>query len=66
MAFTSTPALYAYHEISFAQDAEFDSLQDSPFETFVNVLLPISVVEVRLSLWKQERVDSAVKMRILS
>lgn len=65
MAFASTPALYAYHEIAFAKDAEFDGLQDSPFETFVNVLLPISVVEVRLSLWEQERVDSAVKMGIL-
>lgn len=65
MAFASTPTLYAYHKIALAQDPEFDSLQDSPFETFVNVLLPVGVVEVRLSLWEQERVDSAVKMRIL-
>ena len=62
---TTTPALDTNHWITFGEDIELDSFCDTPLETIVNIFLPIGLVEVRFTLWEQERIDAAVKVRVL-
>lgn len=65
MALPAAPSLNTDDIVAFAQDAELDGLGDSPLETSVDVILPIGFVEVRLALFEQERIDSAIEVRVL-
>ncbi len=65
MAFAAAPPLHTHNEIAFVENAELDSLRDTPNQTLINILLPIGILEVRLGLGKEERIDTAVKVRVL-
>lgn len=65
MPFAAAPSLHTHHEVAFIQNAELDALRDTPYQTLVNILLPISILEVRLGLGKEERIDTAVEVRVL-
>ena len=62
MTFAAAPALNAYNRVALAEDAQLDSLRDAPFETPINVLLPIRILEIGLLLREEERVDATVKV----
>ena len=48
MTLSTTPSLNADDHVAFIQNAEVDGLLDTPFQTTVDVLLPIGFVEVGL------------------
>lgn len=65
MTLPAAPSLNTDDIVAFAQDTELDGLGDPPLETSVDVLLPIVFVEIRLRLFEQERIDSAIEVRVL-
>lgn len=65
VAFAAAPSLNTDYKVAFFQDAKFDGLRDAPYQTFVNILLPVRIFEVRLGFWEEERIDAAIKVRIL-
>lgn len=65
MTLTTSPALNTDDKVASAQDAEFDRLRNAPFETLVNVLLPVLILKVWFSLWEDKWIDTAVEVRIL-
>lgn len=65
MTLPATPSLNTDDVVAIGQDTELDGLGDSPFETSVDVLLPIVFVEIGLGLLKKEWVDTTIQVRIL-
>lgn len=65
VAFAAAPSLDADYKVAFVQDAKLDGLRDAPYQTLVNILLPVGTLEVRLGFWEEERIDAAIKVRIL-
>lgn len=65
MTLAATPSLNADDHVAFAQHTEVDGLFDTPFQTTVDILLPVCLVEVGLLTRKQEWIDSTIQMRIL-
>lgn len=65
MTLPAAPSLNTDDIVAFAQDAELDGLGDPPFETSVDVFLPIVFVEIGLHLFEEERIDSAIEVRVL-
>ena len=60
MTHTTTPPLYTDYFITFAQDVQLDGRLNAPLETVVDILLPVLLVKIRLTLWEKEGIDSAV------
>ena len=65
MTSAAAPALNTDHHVTFVQDAEIDGVFDAPFQTAVDIFLPICCFEVGLLLGEEERVDAAVEVGIL-
>jgi hypothetical protein len=65
VALASTPTLHTNHSLAPVDDAELDTVGDTPLQTTVNVLLPDLDVEVGLLLGEQERIHSPVEVGIL-
>ena len=65
MAHTTAPALHAHHSIATVQDTKLHSIDDTPRQTAVDILLPWNLVEVWLLLWEPEWIDATVQMRVL-
>lgn len=65
MTLPTAPPLYTDHQVASIQDAEFDSLRDTPYQTSINILLPVGVFEVRFRFRIEERIDTAVQVRVL-
>ena len=65
MTLAAAPALNTDNHVAFLQDAEIDGGFDAPFQTAVDIFLPICFFKVGLLLGKEERVDAAVEMGIL-
>lgn len=65
MTLPAAPSLNTDDIVTFAQDAEVDGLGDPPFEASVDVFLPIVFVEIGLRLFEEERIDSAIEVRVL-
>lgn len=62
---TATPALHAHYCIASVQDTKFHSIDDTPCQTTIDVLLPWHLVEIWLLLWEPEGIDTTVQMRVL-
>jgi hypothetical protein len=65
VAHTAAPALHADNGVTLVDDAELETVVDTPLEATVNVLLPDLDVEVRLGLGEEEWPDTAVQVRVL-
>ena len=65
MTHPTSPTLNADDHVAFAEDAQGDGLGNSPFETIIDVVLPIRRVEIRLLLREQKGIYTAIEMRIL-
>jgi hypothetical protein len=66
MPLTASPPLDADDHFTLFQDAEIDGLLDTPLQATVDILLPVSFVEIGLLLGEEEWIDTAVQMRILT
>lgn len=66
VAHASTPALHTDNVFAPVDDAELDTLLDTPLQTTVNVLLPDLDIEVGLRLREQEGIHSSVEVGILT
>ncbi len=64
MSLTTSPALNADNTVAFAQDTKFDGLRDTPFQTLVNIKLPVDTAEVGLGLREMEWVHSAIQVGV--
>lgn len=64
MALAASPSLNTHNAVALAEDAELDGLSNTPFETPVDILLPVHTTEVGLWLREQERVDSSIKVGV--
>lgn len=65
MAHAATPALNANDGVALVDDAELETVVDSPLEAAVDVLLPDLDIEVGLLLGEEEGPDAAVQVRVL-
>ena len=65
MPFTTSPTLNADDLVSLVQYAKLDGILDTPLEASINIKLPILLIEVRLLLRIEKRIDSSVKVRVL-
>ena len=66
MALTSTPSLNTDDGVTLREDSQLDTLADAPFQTSIDVLLPVLLVEVWLFLGEEEGVDTTVQVRVLA
>ena len=66
VAHTATPSLNTDDRVALVDDAELETVVDTPLEAAVDVLLPDLDVEVGLALGEVERPDTTVKVRVLS
>jgi hypothetical protein len=64
VSLTTAPTLDADDAVATADDAELDTMGDTPFETAVHILLPDLDVEVRLLLGEVEGVHATVQVGI--
>lgn len=64
VAHAATPALHTDNAVALVEHAKLDGLTNTPLETLVDIFLPVGASEVRLRLWKLERVDATVQMSI--
>lgn len=65
MALSAAPALNADNVVALVDDAELETVVDTPLEATVHVLLPDLNVEVGLGLGECEGPDTTVQVRIL-
>jgi hypothetical protein len=62
----TTPPLHTDNAVTPADDAELDTVGDTPLQTTVDILLPYLDIEVRLLLGKVKGVDTTIQVGILS
>ena len=62
---TTSPPLDTNHPVALVEHAELDTLQDTPLEPVVHVLLPVRLGEVGLRVGEQEGIDATVQVRVL-
>lgn len=65
VAHTATPSLNADDGVTLVDDAELETVVDTPLEAAVDILLPDLDVEVGLALGEVERPDTAVQVGVL-
>lgn len=65
VALASAPALHADDAVAAVDNAQLHTLRNTPLQATVDVLLPGHNVEVRLRLRENERIHTAVEVRIL-
>lgn len=65
MPLTTSPSLDADDHFALLQDAEVDSLLNTPLQATVDILLPVGFIEVGLLLREEEWINTAVQVRIL-
>jgi hypothetical protein len=66
VAHSAPPSLHTDDGIASVENLELQRLDDAPFESAVNVLLPRYFLEIWLFLVEDERVNATVQMRILT
>lgn len=62
----SSPALHGDDGVTLVQQTETHGLIHSPSQTLIDVLLPYSLVKIRLRLRVSEGINTTVQMRIPS
>lgn len=62
---TTTPALNTDNVVTLVDNAQFDTVRDTPLKATVDILLPALEVEVGLPLVEEERPYTSVKVGIL-
>lgn len=65
MTHAASPTLHTDDRVADIEDAKVHCVLDTPLQPTVDVLLPRRLVEVWLRFVKEERIDAAVKMRVL-
>ena len=65
MAHSAAPALDADNVVALVDDAQLETVGDTPLEATVDILLPDLDVEVRLLLGESEGPDTTVQVGIL-
>lgn len=65
VAHTTAPALDTDDVVALVNNAELDTVGNTPLETAVDVLLPDLDVEVRLLLREEEWIDATIQVGIL-
>jgi hypothetical protein len=65
VAHTATPSLNTDDGVALVDDAELETVVDTPLEAAVNILLPDLDVEVRLVLGEVEGPDTTVQVGVL-
>ena len=65
MALSSTPSLHTDDHVAFFQNTEVYSGLDAPFQTAIDILLPVGLVEIGLFLGEQEGINAAIQVGIL-
>lgn len=65
MALSAAPALHTDDVVALVDDAELETVVNTPLEAAVNVLLPNLNVEVGLGLGECEWPDATVQVRVL-
>lgn len=66
VSLATTPSLDTDDLVILPQNTKLHGILDAPYETTINILLPILFVEIGLLLRIEEWIDTAVEMRILS
>lgn len=65
MTHSATPALDTNDNVAFREHSQADGLPDAPFESIVDVFLPVRRLKVGFPLREEEGVDASVEMRVL-
>jgi hypothetical protein len=65
VAHTATPSLNTDDGVALVDDAELETVVDTPLEAAVDILLPDLDVEVGLALGEVEGPDTAVQVGVL-
>lgn len=66
IAQTSSPALHGDDNVALVEQTKFYGLVNSPPQTFVNIVLPYSLVEIGLSFRVNKGIYTTVQVRVSS
>lgn len=65
MTHSTAPTLHTNHRVTVVNDAELDTVLDTPLKTVIHVLLPVLTIEIGLRLGEEEWIDATVQVRVL-